>query len=164
MPIKTGQGLELNSEEKNEDQTLPVPCAQHFAVRCRDWTLTKTLQRKLDGVFTRMLRKTLGLTWKDKVPNTELYGNIPSLSSELRQRHLRFAGYCLRRQEELYSQILMWEPLHGKRKRGTPARTYLIMLEEDTEMEREDLMSLMHDRELWRSCVDGLRDTPFRPK
>ena len=26
------------------------------------WTLTKTLQKKLDGVFTRMLRKTLGLT------------------------------------------------------------------------------------------------------
>ena len=43
------------------------------------WTLTKTLQRKLDGVFTRMLRKTLGLTWEDKVTNTVLYGNLPTL-------------------------------------------------------------------------------------
>ena len=71
------------------------------------WTLTKTLQRKLDGVFTRMLRRTLGLTWEDKVPNRELYGDIPTLSSEIRQRRLRFAGHCWRRKDELCSQILM---------------------------------------------------------
>ena len=58
------------------------------------WTLTQTLQKKLDGVFTRMLRKALGLTWRDMVPNTELYRNIPTLSCELRQRRLRFAGHC----------------------------------------------------------------------
>ena len=128
------------------------------------WTLTKTLQKKLDGVFTRMLRKALGLTWRDMVPNIELYGNIPTLSSELRQRRLRFAGHCRRRQDELCSRMLMWQPQHGKRRRGAPTRTYLDILENDTGMARDNLQNLMGDRGLWRSYVDGLRDTPTRPK
>ena len=128
------------------------------------WTLTKTKQRKLDGVFTRMLRKTLGLTWEDMVPNKELYGDLPTLSSELRQRRLRFSGHCWRRTDEICSQMLMWQPPHGKRRRGAPKRTYIDMLEEDTELQREDLQNLMKDRVMWRSYVDGIRDTPSRPK
>ena len=121
-------------------------------------------QRKLDGVFTRMLRKALGLTWKNKVPNNELYGNIPTLSSELRQRRLRFAGHCWRRHNELCSKLLMWQPLHGKRRRGAPRKTYLDVLEDDAEMGRQDLQTLMSDRRLWRTIVDGVRDTPSRQK
>ena len=100
------------------------------------WTLTQTLQKKLDGVFTRMLLKALGLTWRDMVPNTELYRNIPTLSSELRQRRLRFAGHCHRRQDELCSRMLMWQPPHGKRRVGAPKQTYINMLEQDTELSR----------------------------
>ena len=128
------------------------------------WTLTKTLQKKLDGVFTRMLRKTLGLTWEDKVPNTELYGNLPTLSSELRQRRLRFAGHCWRRKEELCSQLLLWEPSHGKRRRGAPAKTYVDMLEEDTGIEKENLQNLMGDRVLWRDVVGDIRSPWPRQK
>ena len=128
------------------------------------WTLTKTLQKKLDGVFTRMLRRTLGLTWEDKVTNANLYRNIPTLSSELRQRRLRFAGHCWRSKDEICSDLLMWEPLHGKRRVGAPATTYVDMLQEDTGLERDDLRKLMADRVLWRSHVDGIRGLRPRPK
>ena len=111
-----------------------------------------------------MLRKTLGLTWEDTVPNKELYGNLPTLSSELRQRRLRFSGHCWRRTDEICSQMLMWQPLHGKRRPGAPKRTYIDMLEDDTELQRDDLQNLMKDRVMWRSYVDGIRDTPSRPK
>ena len=58
----------------------------------------------------------------------------------------------------------MWQPQHGRRRRGAPARTYIDMLEDDTGMARDDVQNLMGDRGLWRSYVDGLRDTPTRPK
>ena len=116
------------------------------------WTLTKTLQRKLDGVFTRMLRETLGLTWEDKVTNTELYWKLLTLSSELRRRRLRFAGHCWRRKDEICSQLLLWEPTNGRR-RSAPAKTYVKLLEENTDTRKEDLPKLMGDRLLWRATL-----------
>ena len=121
------------------------------------WTLTVASQKKLDGVFTRMLRKALGLTWRDKVTNIELYRNVPTLSSELRHRRLRFAGHCWRRQEELCSQLLMWNPTQGKRRRGAPAKKYTDVLREDTGMLLEDIQTLMADRKTWRTIAEDVR-------
>ena len=33
------------------------------------WTMTKTLEKKLDGCFRRLLRYSLGLVWADRVRN-----------------------------------------------------------------------------------------------
>ena len=111
-----------------------------------------------------MLRKTLGLTWEDKVPNIELYGDLPTLSSELRQRRLRFAGHCWRRKDELCSQLLLWEPTHGKRRVGAPAKTYVDLLEDDTGIKKEEFQKLMGDRELWRDYVGDIRGLRPRQK
>ena len=44
------------------------------------WTLTKSLTRRIDGVYTRMLRAALDVSWKTHTTNKELYGNIPPIS------------------------------------------------------------------------------------
>ncbi len=151
--------MEVKTEKRYEDQACSIAGVEYTSVVyfSETWTLTKTLQKKLDGVFTRMIRRTLGLTWEDKVTNANLYRNSPTLSSELRQRRLRFAGHCWRSKNEISSDLLMWEPLHGKRRRGAPARTYIDVLQEDTGIEKEDLPKLMADTVLWRSYVDGIR-------
>ena len=41
------------------------------------WTLTKHLEDKLDGTYTRMLRAILNKSWKQHPTNDQLYGNIP---------------------------------------------------------------------------------------
>ena len=58
---------------------------------CETWTLNKQMNRSLDGCYTRMLRKVLNLSWKQHIPNTTLYGDIPPMSHVIRKRRLKFA-------------------------------------------------------------------------
>ena len=44
------------------------------------WTITGKIQKSLDGCYTRMLRAALNISWKDKITNHELYGELPLLS------------------------------------------------------------------------------------
>ena len=79
------------------------------------WTLTATLEGKIDGAYTRMLRAALNKSWREHLKNKELYGNIPKISIAIREQRLRFAGHCWRSEGELASDLLLWQPYHGKR-------------------------------------------------
>ena len=75
----------------------------------------------------------------------------------LKERRLRFIGHMWRRKEELVSQLLMWEPKDGRRKRGRPKITYIDQLRNDTGLSTEELKTMMEDREIWRCLVHGVR-------
>ena len=49
------------------------------------WTLTSLLEHKIDGAFTRMLRAALNKSWADRLRNSDLYGNIPRITTTIRQ-------------------------------------------------------------------------------
>ena len=117
------------------------------------WTLTSALEKRIDGAFTRMLRAALNKSWTDHLTNTELYGNIPRVSTTIREQRLRFAGHCWRSKSEICSDFLLWEPNHGKRSRGRPKKTFIDQLAEDTGYNKEDLPNAMADRDEWRKCV-----------
>ena len=38
------------------------------------WTITQTMQKQLDGCYTRMLWMALNVSWKQHISNTQLYG------------------------------------------------------------------------------------------
>ena len=44
---------------------------------CTTWTLTKRLERKLDGNYTRMLRAVLNKSWRQHPTRHQLYGHLP---------------------------------------------------------------------------------------
>ena len=46
---------------------------------CTTWTLTKRLEKKLDGNYTRMLRAILNKSWRQHPTKHQLYGHLPSL-------------------------------------------------------------------------------------
>ena len=46
---------------------------------CNTWTLTKAKIKKLDGVYTRMLRVAQNVTWRLHLTNRELYGKLPKI-------------------------------------------------------------------------------------
>ena len=114
------------------------------------WTLTKTLESKLDGTYTRMLRTALNLSWRKHPTKVQLYGNIPPLTTILRERRMRFAGHCWRAKQELISDLLLWSPRHGKNRPGRPATTYIDQHCRDMECTPDDLPALMQDRDEWR--------------
>ena len=121
------------------------------------WTLTKRLETKLDGTYTRMLRTILNISWKQHPTKQDLYGHLPPISHVIRERQMRFAGHCWRSKEEIVRDVLLWTPKHGHTRVGRPSKTYINQLCEDTECLPEDLPNAMDDRDGWRERVRRIR-------
>ena len=121
------------------------------------WTLTKRLEKKLDGNYTRMLRAILNKSWRQHPTRHQLYGHLPPITKTIQVRRTRHAGHCWRSRDELIRDVLLWIPTHGRAKAGRPARTYIQQLCEDTGCCPEDLPRAMNDREEWRKRVRDIR-------
>ena len=126
---------------------------------CTTWTLTKRLEKKLDGNYTRMLRAILNKSWQQHPTRHQLYGHLPPITKTIQVRRTRHAGHCWRSRDELIRDVLLWIPTHGRSKAGRPARTYIQQLCEDTGCCPEDLPRAMNDREEWRERVRDIRAT-----
>ena len=126
---------------------------------CTTWTLTKRLEKKLDGNSTRMLRAILNKSWRQHPTRHQLYGHQPPITKTIQVRRTRHAGHCWRSRDELISDVLWWTPTYGRAKAGRPARTYIEQLCEDTGCSPEDLPEAMNDREKWRERVRDIRAT-----
>ena len=126
---------------------------------CTTWMLTKRLEKKLDGNYTRMLRAILNKSWQQQPIRHQLYGHLPPITKTIQVRRTRHAGHCWRSRDELIRDVLLWTPTHGRAKAGRPARTYIQQLCEDTGCCPEDLPRAMNDREEWRERVRDIRAT-----
>ena len=126
---------------------------------CTTWTLTKRLEKKLDGNYTRMLRAILNKSWQQHPTRHQLYGHLPPITKTIQVRRTRHAGHCWRSRDELIRDVFLWIPTHGRSKAGRPARTYIQQLCEDTGCFPEDLPRAMNDREEWRERVIDIRAT-----
>ena len=77
--------------------------------------------------------------------------SLPRLSNKLRSRRLKMAGHCIRHPELLASDLVLWEPMHGRAQQGRPRQSYLSMLlKEVGTNSKEELRTLMRDRDIWR--------------
>ena len=126
---------------------------------CTTWTLTKWMEKKLDGNYTRMLCAILYKSWQQHPTRHQLYGHLPPITKTIQVRRTRHAGHCWRSRDELIRDVLLWIPTHGRAKAGRPARTYIQQLCEDTGCCPEDLPRAMNDREEWRERVRDIRAT-----
>ena len=121
--------------------------------RCTTWTLTKWMEKKLDGNYTRMLRAILNKSWRQHPTKQQLHGQLPPITKTIKVRRTRHAGYCWRSRDELISDALLWTPSHGQARAGRPARTYIQQVCEDTGCSPEDLTEAMNNWEEWRERV-----------
>ncbi len=72
---------------------------------CTTWTLTKRLEKKLDGNYTRMLRAILNMSWQQHPTRHQLYGYLPPITKTIQVRRTRHAGHCWRSRDELISYM-----------------------------------------------------------
>ena len=124
---------------------------------CTTRTLTKRMEKKLDGNYTRMLRAILNKSWRQHSKKQQLYSHLPPITKTIQVRWIRHAGHWWRSKEGLISVILPWTPSHGRRKSGRPGRTYIQQLSADTGYCLEYLLEAMDDREGWRERVREIR-------
>ena len=124
---------------------------------CTTWTLTKRMEKKLDGNYTRMLRATLNKSWSQHLTKQQMYGHLPLIKKTIKVRRTRHAGHYRRSRDELISDIILWTPSHGRAKAGLPAGTYIQQLSVHTGCSPEDLPGAMDDREVCRERVREIR-------
>ena len=126
---------------------------------CESWSLTKDLTRKLVGCYTKMLRMVQNVSWKQLLTNQELYGNLPPITSKIKQRRLRLAGHCVRHKEEVASELILWETKSSKASRGRRRHTVIDSLITDTGLRSSnEIKTLMKDRAAWSGIVHSVRD------
>ena len=124
---------------------------------CTTLTLTKRMEKKIDGNHTRMLRAILNKSWRQHPTKQQLYGHLQLVTRTIKIRRTRHAGHCSRSREELVSDVLLWTLPHGRAKLWHPARTYIQQLCADTGCSPEDLPKEIDDREGWPERVRNIR-------
>ena len=118
---------------------------------CTTWALTKRLEKKLDGSYTRMLREILNKSWRQHPTRHQLYCHLHPITKTIKVRGTRHAGHCRS------CVVLLWTPSYGRAKAGRPARTYIQQLCEDTGWSPEDMPEAKNDKEKWRERVRDIR-------
>ena len=74
---------------------------------CTTWTLTKRLEKKIDGNYTRMLRAILNKSWRQHPTKHQLYGHLPPITKIIQVIRTRHAGHCWRSMDELIRDVLL---------------------------------------------------------
>ena len=116
-------------------------------------TLTKHMEKKLDGNYTRMMWAILNKSWRHHPTKQQLYGHLPPIMKNIQVRQTSHAGHCWRSRDKLIGDVLLWTHTHGQAKAGRPARTYIQQLCADTGCSLEDLLEAMDNREGWRESI-----------
>ena len=75
---------------------------------CTTWTITKWLEKKLDGNYTRMLRAILNKSWRQHPTRHQLYGHLPPITKTIQVRRTRHWRHCWRSRDELICDVLLW--------------------------------------------------------
>ena len=95
---------------------------------CTTWTLTKRVEKKLDGNYTRTLWAILKKSRRKHFTKQLLYGHRPPITETIKIRYLQ---HCWRSRNELFSDVLLLTPLYGRAKVGQPAQSHIQQLSAD---------------------------------
>ncbi|XP_050710731.1 uncharacterized protein LOC126995286 [Eriocheir sinensis] len=123
------------------------------------WTTYAKHERKLNSFHMRCLRRILGISWSDKVPNTDVLerAGLPTMYTMLRQRRLRWIGHVRRMEDgRIPKDILYGELASGKRPRGRPQLRYKDVCKRDMkalDIDTERWEDIAADSSSWRSLL-----------
>ena len=123
------------------------------------WSLTKQEEKELDGTYTRLLRKVKNVSWRDRISNKQLYGDLRPISSIIRARRMRLAGHVFRDKSSPAHSLVTWQPLHGSPSPGRPPTTMVDTLLHDSGMKTvKELEEMMEEKSHWRRLVSRSED------
>ena len=101
----------------------------------------------------------MGISWQDKVPNTEVLSRagLPSMFTLLRQRRLRWLGHVHRMPDgRIPKDLLYGELATGSRRTGRPQLRYRDVVKRDMKavgIDTETWENLAADPSQWRGAV-----------
>ena len=121
------------------------------------WTLYNRQERRLNTFHLRCLRRILGISLQDHIPNTEVLaraGTLTSMYALLTKRRLRWLGHVTRMHDgRLPKDILCGELATRSRPTGRPTLRYKDVLKQDLKaggIAPVGFEALAADRSGWR--------------
>ena len=121
------------------------------------WTLSRKLEKRLDGTYTRLLMRAQNISWGRHASVSDIYGNLLHVSALVRSRRVQFAGHCFRAKSETISSLLLWKSSSDKA-RGRKL-SFPEVISRDTSIRTEDLGTAMLDKDVWRRIVGSTTAT-----
>ena len=114
------------------------------------WTLRLPQERRLNGFHMKCLRRILGISWQEHVPDTEVLSRsgMDSLFVQLKKIRLCWLGHVLRLPEYRIPRVLLLGELsEGARRRGRPLLRWKDCV-------KRDLKDLCFDLNHWQRETD----------
>ena len=147
-----------NISLKSKVKLLHALVTSIFLYACESWTLNADLQRRIQAVEMRCLRRLLGISHKDHITNEEVRRTITQqvrhyedLLTTVRKRKLRWYGHVTR--SDGLSKTILQGTVQGKRRRGRPRKNWADNITEWTKMSFSTTQALAHNRHKWRQLV-----------
>ncbi|KAI8482321.1 hypothetical protein Bbelb_399120 [Branchiostoma belcheri] len=123
------------------------------------WTLYSHQERRLNAFHMRCLRRILGISWQDRVPNKDVLAQagMTSMYALLSQRRLRWLGHVSRMDDgRIPKDVLYGELATGARPAGRPVLRYKDVLKRDMKaggIDQTSWETVAADRSRWRQAV-----------
>ena len=123
------------------------------------WTTYARHERRLNTFHMRSLRRILGISWQDKVPNTKVLSRagLPSTFTLLRQRRLHWLRHVHRMSDgHIPKDLLYGELATESRRTGRPQLRYRDVVKRDMKavgIDTETWENLAANRSQWRGAV-----------
>ena len=134
-----------------------------FLYNCSLWTLTLTMERKIDAFHRRQLRYALGIHYPKRISNENLYELTKATpwSKTIKHRRLRLLGHICRLPEDTPVRQSLAEVIREyKKKCGRPKSTWLSLVKKDLDSigippddNFQNVINLAQDRAAWRNHV-----------
>ena len=129
------------------------------------WTTYSSQEQRLNTFHLRSLRRLLGISWRDRIPNTVVLSRtgLPSMYTLLRQRRLRWLGHVRRMEDGRIPKDLLYGELStGERGAGRPQLRFRDVCKRDLKAIGMDTVcweELATDRSKWRSNLHSCLKT-----
>ena len=108
-----------------------------FLYACETWTLTAELQRRIQSLELRCLRKILGISYKDRITNEHVrktiikhMGLYEDLLATVKRRKLKWYGHLTR--SDGLTKVILQGTVEGQRIRGMPKKRWIDNIAEMT--------------------------------
>ena len=140
-----------------------------FLYACESWTLNAELQRRIQAVEMRCLRRILGISYMDHITNEEVRQTITQqvrhyedLLTTAKKRKLSWYGHVTR--SNGLSKTILQGTVQGKRRRGRQRKKWADNITEWTGKSFSTTQTLAHDRHKWSQIVKtSSLQSPYDP-
>lgn len=128
---------------------------------CETWMAYRRQIRQLDNFHMRCLRRIAGISWEERLPNTEVLERCRThgIEAHIVEARQRWAGHVARMGETRIPRMLLFGELkQGTRHVGRPLKRYKDQLKatlKRCQIRPDNFDSLAADRLTWRAVCRG---------